>query len=76
MSNDKKQTQINKKENTVQEPSIVYGTEKNSTLNDSEEIHPILEKLIVKSIQDSKDGKGISHEEMMRNVKLRYSFLK
>ncbi|MDI5897391.1 hypothetical protein [Flavobacterium yafengii] len=60
----------------VQEPNAIYQTENNSISHDSEKLHPILEKLILKSIQDAKDGKGISHEEMMRRVKLRYPFLK
>jgi len=76
MSNDKKKHQIDKKLNKVQEPTTIYETENSSIINDSEKMHPILEKLILKSIQDSKDGKGISHEEMMRKLKLKYPFLK
>ncbi|WP_264563538.1 hypothetical protein [Flavobacterium sp. N3904] len=76
MSNNKKQIPSDKKENEVQEPSVKYGAENNSVLNDSEEMHPVLKQLILKSIQDAKEGKGISHEEMMRRVKLKYPFLK
>lgn len=67
---------IDKKQDAVQEPKTIYGIENNSISNDSEELHPVLEKLLLQSIQDSKDGKGISHQEMMRRVKLRYPFLK
>ena len=75
MENPKKRSN-DKKQDAVQEPDRIYGTEGNLVSNDSEKLHPILEKLILQSIQDSKDGKGISHEEMMRRVKLRYPFLK
>jgi hypothetical protein len=76
MSNDKKKRQIDKKPDIVQEPEATYETENNSISNDSEKLHPILEKLILKSIQDSKEGKGIPHEEVMQRVKLKYPFLK
>ena len=75
MENSKKNS-IVEKQDIVQEPKAIYETENDSISNDSEKLHPNLEKLIVQSIQDSKDGKGISHEEMMRRVKLRYPFLK
>jgi hypothetical protein len=67
---------IDKKKDSFQEPATIYGIENNSISNDCEELHPVLEKLLLQSIQDSKDRKGISHEEMMRRVKLRYPFLK
>jgi hypothetical protein len=61
---------------SVNEPASVYETESKSTANQSEELHPILIKLLEKSRQDSIDGKGISHEEMRQKIKLRYPFLK
>lgn len=64
------------KQDAVYEPATTYGIENDSISNDSEKLHPVLEKLLLQSIQDSKEGKGISHEEMMRRVKLRYPFLK
>ena len=75
MENSKKNS-LDKKKDAVQEPGTIYGTENNLVSNDSQKLNPILEKLILQSIQDAKDGKGISHEEMMRRVKLRYPFLK
>lgn len=75
MENPKKRS-IDKKQDAVQEPETIYGTENNLISNNPEELHPILQKLIAQGIQDSIDGKGISHEEMMRRVKLRYPFLK
>jgi hypothetical protein len=74
MSKDEKQHQVNKKMDLVQEPAAIYESEKNSALNESEELHPILKQLILKSKQDAQEGKGISHEEMMRRVKLKYPF--
>lgn len=76
MSSDKKNNQDIKKSDSVQEPIMSYGAENGFILNDSEKTNPILEKLISKSIQDSKNGKGISHEEMMQKVKEKYPFLK
>jgi hypothetical protein len=75
MGNSKKHS-IDQKKDTVQEPVTIYGTENNLVSNNSQEFSPILEKLIAKSIQDSIEGKGISHQEMMRRVKMRYPFLK
>ena len=75
MENPKKRS-IEKKQDAVQEPDAIYGTENNLISNNPEELHPILQKLIAQGIQDSIDGKGISQEEMMRRVKLRYPFLK
>jgi hypothetical protein len=76
MSSDKKNNHQNKKLDSLQEPMNIYGNEDSSILNDSENMNPILEQLILKSIQDAKEGKGISHDEMMRRVKLKYSFVK
>jgi len=76
MNKDKKNNQVNKKKDMLQEPEIVYGTEDNSVLNNAENANSILEKLILKSIQDSSEGKGISHAEMMQKVKIKYPFLK
>jgi hypothetical protein len=67
---------VSNKIDGVQESNAIYEIENNSISNDSEELNPVLEKLLLQSIQDSKDGKGISHEEMMRRLKLRYPFLK
>ncbi len=76
MNSDKKNNQSNKKPDVLQEPKVIYGTEDNSIMDGFENIDPILEKLILKSIQDSKEGNGISHEQMVQNVKAKYPFLK
>jgi hypothetical protein len=75
MQNQKKSLIIDKQD-IIQESEAIYRIENNSISNDFEELHPVLEKLIAQGIQDSIDGKGISHQEMMRRVKLRYPFLK
>lgn len=59
--------------NKVEEPITEYL--KNKVADDSE-LHPILIKLIEKSKQDLKEGKGIPHEVVMRNLKEKYPFLK
>ena len=76
MNSDKKNNQVNKKLDILQEPKVIYGTESNSAFDSPEKSNAILEKLILKSIQDSKEGKGISHDEMMQKVKVKYPFLK
>ena len=76
MKSDKKNNQDNKKKDTLQETEIIYGIDDNSVLNNSEKVDPILEKLLLKSIQDSKEGKGISNDEMKQRVKEKYPFLK
>lgn len=75
MENHKKDG-INEKLNLLQEPITIYETGNQTILNDSEKSHPILEKLILKSKLDANEGKGISHKEMMKKVKLKYPFLK
>jgi len=75
MENSKKHS-MDKKQDSVQEPEIIYGTENDLISNDSEELHPILLKLIEQSKAESKAGMGIPHDEVMRRVKLRYPFLK
>ena len=48
----------------------------NKNIQANKKLDAILQRLILKSIQDSKDGKGISHGEMMQKVKVKYPFLK
>jgi len=62
-----------KKKNIAKEPSQVYETIPNVS---NEELHPVLLKLIEKSIQESEEGKVISHEEAMRRIKEKIAFLK
>lgn len=62
-----------KKKNIAKEPSQVYGTIPNVS---NEELDPVLLKLIEKSIQESKEGKVISHEEAMRRIKEKIASLK
>ena len=61
---------------SLHEPASVYETESKSTDNQSEELHPILLKLIEKGKRESELGLGITHEEAMRIIKLKFPFLK
>lgn len=62
-----------KKKNIAKESSQVYETIPNLS---NEELDPALLKLIEKSIQESKEGKVISHEEAMRRIKEKIASLK
>jgi len=70
----KNPSHVKKDINKVEEPITEYNVEKNTF--QEEELHPVLVKLLEKSIQDSKEGKGISHDEMQKRIKLKYPFLK
>ena len=63
----------------VEEPTEVYGKIVNQSEVDSEaewnEIPDVLKKLLEKGIQESEQGLGISHEEMMKKVKAKYPFI-
>ena len=67
---------MSKKEiNKVEEPSEIYeATPKNDLVSD--DLHPVLIQLLEKAKQESKEGKGIPHEEAMRRVKEKFPFLK
>ena len=62
-----------KKKNTANEPSPVYETTAKERVD---ELDPILVQLIEKSKKEFEQGKGISTEEVIRQTKLRYPFLK
>lgn len=74
--NKPKKHSADKKPDIVQEPAMVYETEKESSSEDSEELHPILIQLIEKGKCEAALGLGIPHEEAMRRLKLKYPFLK
>lgn len=64
---------VNEDINKVEE-STTDNVEKDAVQD--EELHPILIKLLEKSIQEADEGKLIPHEEAMRRIKERYPFLK
>ena len=66
----KKEDKINK----VEEPNTAY--EINSTSESDTEMHPILMQLLEKSIKEAEEGKLIPHDEVMKRVKEKFSFLK
>lgn len=64
-----------KKKNIVNDPAEVYeGTPTNDV--NLEELHPVLVQLLEKSINEIKEGKTFTHEEVMRMTKEKYPFLK
>lgn len=58
--------------NKLQEPTTEYDIKSFSSI----EQLPVFRKIIEKSKKVAKQGKGISHEEMTRKLKLKYPFLK
>jgi len=74
MSKKSKPSQENIDINKIGEPVTDYNLGEKSV--DQEELHPVLIKLLEKSIKEADEGKLISHEEAMRRIKERYPFLK
>ena len=62
---------INDKANEPSENYEVSQPEINS-----DEMHPVLEQLLEKSIKEADAGLGIPHEEVMKRIKEKYLFLK
>jgi hypothetical protein len=62
-----------KKKNILNESSEVYET---SSKTITEELHPVLIKLLEKAAQEASEGKFISHEEAMRRIKEKIASLK
>lgn len=58
--------------NKLKEPTTEYDIKSFSSI----EQLPVFRKIIEKSKEDAKQGKGISHDEMSKKLKLKYSFLK
>lgn len=64
-----------KRKNTAKEPSEVYQTSSKTNV-DSEELHPILVKLLEKSMDQANKGEFLSTEEVMKKAKEKFPFLK
>ena len=60
--------------NKVEEPTTDYTVGKITYANIED--HPLFAKVIEKSKKDLKEGKGIPHEIVMKNLKEKYPFLK
>jgi len=58
--------------NKLQEPTTEYDIKSFSSI----EQLPVFRKIIEKSKEAAKQGKGISHDEMTKKLKLKYPFLK
>ncbi|WP_310381500.1 hypothetical protein [Flavobacterium sp.] len=57
----------------VEEPTIVYNSEKTYA---NIEDHPLFAKVIEKSKKEASEGKGSTTEEVMKRVSEKFSFLK
>ena len=74
MSNNSNKNKENPDFYSLEEPAVAYNVTPKTEVEDSE-MHPILIKLLEKAMQESKDGLGIPHEEVMKMVKEKYPFL-
>ncbi len=63
-----------KNKSKVDEPTEIYEVSKKEVV--SEELHPVLVQLLEKSIQQAREGKTFTHEEVMKMTKEKYPFLK
>ena len=61
--------------NKLQEPTSDCGVDESSEI-DSDEMHPVLKKLLEQSLKEADAGLGIPHEEVMKRIKEKYPFLK
>lgn len=64
-----------KRKNIAKEPSEVYQTSSKTNVN-SEELHPVLVKLLEKSMDQANKGELLSTEEVMKKAKEKFPFLK
>lgn len=64
-----------KRKNIAKEPSEVYQTSSKTNMN-SEELHPVLVKLLEKSMDQANKGEFLSTEEVMKKAKEKFPFLK
>lgn len=64
-----------KRKNIAKEPSEVYETSQKANVN-QEEMHPILVKLLEKSIEQADRGEVLSTEEVMKRAREKFPFLK
>ena len=64
-----------KRKNSAKEPSEVYETSQKANVN-QEEMHPILVKLLEKSIEQADRGEVLSTEEVMKRAREKFPFLK
>ena len=64
-----------KKIDSAQEPTTEYKKITDFSTEEEEEMHPILAQLLEKALEQSEQGLGISHEEMMKKVKEKYPFI-
>ncbi len=67
----------NKKNSDIaKEPTTDYEKATDFSIDNEEEMHPILVQLLEKALKESEQGLGIPHEEVMLRIKEKFPFLK
>ena len=74
MSNNSNKNKDNPDFYSLEEPAVAYNVTPKTEVEDSE-THPILIKLLEKAMQESREGKGSTTEEVMKRVREKYPFL-
>ncbi len=64
----------NNSQKKVTEPETVYKSK--SEIDNEDEMHPVLRKLLEKSIKQHEQGLVYTHEEAMQIIKDKYPFFK
>lgn len=64
-----------KKKNRIEEPAEAYEVTPTNEVT-SEELHPVLVKLLEKSIKEIEDGKTSTHEEVMKRFREKFPLQK
>lgn len=70
----KKPNKINS--DIAKEPTTDYEKATDFSIDNEEEMHPILVQLLEKALKESEQGLGIPHEEVMLIIKEKFPFLK
>lgn len=60
----------------AKEPTTDYEKATDFSIDNEEEMHPILVQLLEKALKESEQGLGIPHEEVMLIIKEKFPFLK
>jgi hypothetical protein len=64
-----------KKKNKIEEPTEAYEVTPKSEAT-SEELHPVLVRLLEKSIKEIEEGKTSTHEEVMKRFREKFPLQK
>jgi hypothetical protein len=72
--NDPKKNPNKKKSEIAKEPTTDYEKATDFSIDNEEEMHPILVQLLEKAIKESEQGLGRPHEEVWAEMKAKYNF--